>query len=59
MYNQDYSTQQSYLRIKGQINSFPGKKKLKKFNTTKPALQEILKGLLGKKVGGEKRRKRS
>ena len=32
--------------IKGQIKSFPDKKKLKKFTITKPVLYEMLKGLL-------------
>ena len=34
------------LQIKGQIKSFPVKKKLKDFITTKPVLYEMLKGLL-------------
>ena len=34
------------FRIKGQIKSFPDKKKLKKFITTKPILYEMLKGLI-------------
>ena len=34
------------FRIEGQIKSFSDKKKLKEFVTTKPILQEILKGLL-------------
>lgn len=33
-------------RIEGEIKSFPEKQKLKKFITTKPALQEMLKDLL-------------
>ena len=33
------------FRIEGQIKSFPDKKKLKEFITTKPVLHEILKGL--------------
>ena len=33
------------FRLEGQIKSFPDKKKLKEFITTKPVLQEILKGL--------------
>ena len=46
-YKQDYSTQQGYnLELKGQIKSFPDKKKLKKFITTKSVLQEMLKSLL-------------
>ena len=40
-----YSTKLSF-RIKGQIKSFPDKKKLKEFIITKPVLQEMLKGLL-------------
>ena len=32
-------------RIKGQIKSFPDKKKLKEFVITKPLLHEMLKGL--------------
>ena len=34
------------FRIKGQIKSFPDKKKLKEFIITKPLLYEILKGLI-------------
>ena len=34
------------FRIKGQIKSFPNKKKIKEFIITKPLLYEILKGLL-------------
>ena len=34
------------FRIKGQIKSFPDKKKLEEFITAKPVLYEILKGLL-------------
>ena len=37
------------LRITEGINSFPDKKKLKKFITTKSVLQEMLKGLVKKK----------
>ena len=40
-----YTTRLSY-RIKEEIKSFPDKKKLKEFITTKPILQEMLKGLL-------------
>ena len=32
--------------IEGQIKSFPDKKKLKEFITSKPGLQEMLNGLL-------------
>ena len=34
------------FRIKSQIKSFPDKKKLKEFITTKPVLYDMLKGLL-------------
>ena len=34
------------FRIKGQIKSFPDKKKLKEFIITKPLLYEMLKGLI-------------
>ena len=34
------------FRIKRQIKSFPDKKKLKEFITTKPLLYEMLKGLI-------------
>ena len=34
------------LRIEGEIKVFPNKQKLKEFITTKPALQEILRGIL-------------
>ena len=42
------------FRIKGQIKSFPNKKKLKDFITTKAVLCEMLKGILeGGGGGGE------
>ena len=34
------------IKIEGQIKSFPDKRSLKEYNSTKPALQEMLKGLL-------------
>ena len=34
------------FRIEGDIKVFPNKQKLKEFITTKPALQEILRGIL-------------
>ena len=34
------------LKIKGEIRSFPDKKKLKEFVNSKPVLQQMLKGLL-------------
>ena len=43
------------LRIEGEIKSFPDKQKLKEFMTTKPTLQEILKGTL--KMGKTKNNK--
>jgi len=43
------------FRIDGEIQSFSEKQKLREFSTTKPALQQMLKGLIGKKY---KRRKK-
>ena len=40
-----YSASLSF-RIEGEIKVFPNKQKLKEFITTKPALQEILRGIL-------------
>ena len=40
-----YPTKLSF-KIEGEIRSFPDKKKLKKFVSTKPVLQRMLKGLL-------------
>ena len=34
------------LRIEGEIKVFPKKQKLKEFITSKPALEEILRGIL-------------
>ena len=34
------------FRIEGEIKIFPNKQKLKEFITTKPSLQEILRGIL-------------
>ena len=34
------------FKIDGEIKSFPDKQKLREFNSTKPALQQMLKGLL-------------
>ena len=34
------------FRIEGEIKVFPNKQKLKEFVTTKPALQDILRGML-------------
>ena len=37
------------IKTEGQIKSFPDKRSLKEYSSTKPALQEILKGLLKKR----------
>ena len=34
------------IKIEGQIKNFPDKRSLKEYTSTKPALQEMLKGLL-------------
>ena len=34
------------IKIEGQIKGFPDKRSLKEYTSTKPALQEMLKGLL-------------
>ena len=34
------------FKIDGEIKSFSDKQKLREFNTTKPALQQMLKGLI-------------
>ena len=34
------------IKVEGQIRSFPDKRSLKEYTSTKPPLQEILKGLL-------------
>ena len=34
------------FKIDGEIKSFPDKQKLREFNSTKPALQQMLKGLI-------------
>ena len=34
------------IKIEGQIRSFPDKRRLKEYTSTKPNLQEMLKGLL-------------
>ena len=34
------------IKIEGQIKSFPDKRSLKEYTSTKPALQEMLKGIL-------------
>ena len=34
------------IKVEGQIRNFPDKRSLKEYTSTKPALQEMLKGLL-------------
>ena len=34
------------IKVEGEIRSFPGKRRLKEYISTKPALQDLLKGLL-------------
>ena len=34
------------IKIEGQIKSFPDKRSLKEYSSTKPALQEMLKGMI-------------
>ena len=34
------------IKMKGKIRSFPDKRKLKEYTSTKPVLQDMLKGLL-------------
>ena len=47
MYNQEYCIWQRYsFRIDREIKSFSDKQKLRELSTTKPALQQILKGLI-------------
>ena len=40
-----YYTGRLFFKIKGEIKSFPDKKKLREFVTTRPVLQQMLKGL--------------
>ena len=44
------------IKREGQIRSFPDKRSLKEYPSTKPALQEMLKGLLSGKQGKERER---
>ena len=46
-----YPTSLSF-RIEGDIKVFPSKQKLKEFISTKPALQEILRGILSEMLQG-------
>ena len=45
IYNQDYPARIAF-KIDGEIKSFTDKQKLREFSITKPALQQILKGLI-------------
>ena len=38
------------FKIDGEIKSFPDKQKLREFSTTKPALQQMLKGLYSQEI---------
>ena len=46
------------IKIEGQINSIPDKRSLKEYTSTKPAQQEMLKGLLEGKEGKEREKDR-
>ena len=43
------------FKIDGKIKSFSDKQKLREFSTPKPALQQMLKGLIGKKYSRRKK----
>ena len=43
------------IKIEGQIKTFPDKRSLKEYTSTKPALQEMLKGLLKERKEKRKR----
>ena len=47
------------IKIESQIRSLPDKRSLKEYTSTKPTLQEMLKGVLYKKEGKEKERNTS
>ena len=47
------------FNIDGEINSFSDKQKLRGFSTTKPALQQMLKGLIQSRNTTGKKKKRS
>ena len=46
------------IKMEGKKRSFPDKRSLKEYISTKPALQEMLKGLLEGKEGKERERER-
>ena len=43
------------FRIDGEIKSFSDKQKLREFSTTKPALQQMLKGLISQEIQEKKK----
>ena len=43
------------FKINGEIKSFPDKQKLREFSTTKPALQQMLKGLYSQEIQEKKK----
>ena len=45
------------IKIEGQMKSFPDKRSLKEYTSTKPALQEMLKGLVKERREKRKREK--
>ena len=70
-YTQDYCTQQgllypariivpgNFFKIDGEIKSFSDKQKLREFSTTKPALRQMLKGVVQSRNTKEKRSTKS
>ena len=46
------------IKIEGQIKSFPDKRRLKEYTSTKPAMEEMLNGLLQGKEGKEREREK-
>ena len=43
------------FKIDGEIKSFSDKQKLREFSTTKPALQQMLKGLISQEIQEKKK----
>ena len=54
IYNQDYLARISF-KFEGEIKNFSNKQKLREFSTTKPALQQMLKGLYSQEIQGKKK----
>ena len=44
------------IKMEGQIRSFPDKRRLKQYTSTKPALKDMLKGLLEEEEETERER---